>query len=169
MTFLMLLILAIAFYLYWTQTRDPDLVIGSPKDPQTKRWHLFRGFGIQVALHRWCRSDADRALHDHVADNISIIVWGSYREWFSHNWQPAHWKVRYPLVPYYRIAETPHRIELHRGAPVWSIWIRFRPRREWGFWCEKGWRHWREYVSLKRTSDTYYDEGVSEVGKGCDE
>src|SRR5580692_11776128 len=79
--------------------REPDLTIGSP--PQTLRWHLLRGRGIQVALHRWLLSDNDRALHDHSADNISILLTGCYREWFSHNWEKPRWKLRLPFIPYF--------------------------------------------------------------------
>ena len=136
--------------------RAADLIIGSP--PQTLRWHLFRWRGVQVALHRWVRSDSDRALHDHSAGNISILLTGCYREWFSHGWQEPRWKLRLPFVPYYRAADTPHRVELHRG-PLWTLWIRFAPMREWGFWCgPTRWVHWRDYVDSR-------DSGL--VGNGC--
>jgi hypothetical protein len=144
--------------------RKPDLTIGPADDPQTERWHLFRWRGIQVAIHKWHRSDTDRALHDHSADNISVLLWGRYREWFSHAWEAPRWKLRWPLIPYFRKAETAHRVELHRGAPVWTLWIRFKPRREWGFHCPKGWRHWKEYVAER---EGYYQTGHSTVGKGC--
>lgn len=165
--------------------REPDLVIGDP--PQTLRWHLFRWRGIQVSLHKWVRSDSDRALHDHSADNISILLNDCYREVIGR-WQPmsvtvdgtihrstrdmflAHRlyqtrRLRWPLIPYYRRAETPHRIELFEERPVWTIWIRFKPRRSWGFWCPKGWRHWREFVAER----SYAVPGSkSTVGRGCD-
>lgn len=151
--------------------RPPDMTIGPRDNPQTERWHLLKWRGIQIALHRWLQSDNDRALHDHTADNISILLWGTYREHFSHAWQPpghpAHLRprLRIPGIPYFRKAETPHRVELHRGAPVWTLWIRFRPRREWGFHCSRGWRHWREYVAER---GDYNEIGHSTVGRGCD-
>jgi len=141
--------------------RKPDLIIGDP--PQTKRWHLFRWRGIQVALHRWLRSDNDRALHDHSADNISILLTGVYWEWFSHAWEPRRRKLRFPLIPYYRKAETMHRVQLGHG-PVWSIWIRFKPRREWGFRCPQGWRHWKDFLDQDYTK---YPGSVSNIGRGC--
>lgn len=140
--------------------RKPDFVIGPAHNPQTLRWHLLRWRGWQVALHRWCRSDSDRALHDHVGDNISILLTGCYVEWFSHSWEFLHWKIRWPFIPYFRKAEQPHRIELFWG-PVWTLWIRWPPRREWGFYCKQGWRHWKEYVSER--------DSVSTVERGCDE
>lgn len=146
--------------------REPDLIIGPREDPQTLRWHLFRWKGLQIALHRWCRSDTDRALHDHSSDNWSILIAGTYREWFSHNWEKPRWKLRIPFIPYFRRAGEPHRIELHNGAPVWSIWIRLAPFREWGFWCQKGWRHWKDYIAER---DYTVPGSTSTVGRGCDD
>lgn len=136
----------------------PDLTIGDP--PQTLRWHLLRFCGVQVALHRWLRSDSDRALHDHSAGNVSILLTGCYREWFSHQWQEPRWKMRLPWIPYYRRAAVPHRVELIYERPVWTLWIRFRPWREWGFWCSpKRWVRWTDYVDARNSG---------RVGRGCD-
>lgn len=145
-------------------SRPPDLIIGTRERPQTLRWDLFKLWGIQFALHRWLRSDSDRALHDHSADNISVLLTGPYREWFSHEWEKPYWKLRLPLIPYRRQAELPHRVELHNG-PVWTLWIRFKPRREWGFWCQnKGWVRWQDYIAER---DGYDIAGVSSIGRGC--
>jgi|HubBroStandDraft_4_1064222.scaffolds.fasta_scaffold00046_32 hypothetical protein len=141
--------------------RPPDLTIGDP--PQMYRWHLLRWRGVQVALHKWVRSDADRALHDHTATNISILLTGTYLEQFSHAWEAPRAKLRLPLIPYFRRGETPHRVVLHRG-PVWTIWIRLKPHREWGFHCAKGWRHWREYID----GDYRVSGTMSGIGKGCE-
>jgi hypothetical protein len=112
---------------------------------------------MQIALHRWVRSDSDRALHDHSAGNISILLTGCYHEVFSHGWEPRRAKLRVPFVPYYRKADTPHRVELTSG-PIWTLWVRFKPWRDWGFWCPKGWKHWRDYTDSR-------DQGL--VGRGC--
>lgn len=148
--------------------REPDLTIGPKDDPQTLRWHLLRWRGVQIALHRWLRSDGDRALHDHSAGNVSILLTGTYREHFSHSWQPAghvaHLKsrLRLPFIPYYRRADQPHRVELVNG-PVWSIWIRFKPWRDWGFYCPKGWTHWKDFID----GDYSNPGATSQVGRGC--
>jgi len=148
--------------------RKPDLVIGDP--PQTLRWNLFRWRGIQVALHRWVRSDNDRALHDHSAGNISILLTGCYRERFNHKWQPLRSKLRLPFIPYYRGGATPHRVELTHG-PLWTLWIRFKPWREWGFWCDrKRWVHWEDFVDNSggyKGSNNKMTGVQSNVGRGC--
>jgi len=162
----------------------PDLIIGPRDNPQTYRWHIFRWRGWQLSLHKWFRSDDDRALHDHSGHNLSVILNGGYfeivREWLPEDcvghgsaWKHAGdgeyycdvTKFRWPLVPYFRRAEEPHRIEQpNDGRPVWSLWLRWPPIREWGFHCPKGWRHWREYCAER----DYNASGVSTVGKGCD-
>lgn len=121
------------------------------------RWRLWRPLGWMIALHCIMQRDDDRALHDHVGNNLSIILKGCYLEIFSHAWQPLVSKVRRPFVPYYRRAETPHRIFI--AEPVWSLWIRWPHRREWGFWCPKGWRHWLDF--------TAENGNISTVGRGC--
>lgn len=152
--------------------RAPDLVIDGGNGPQTLRWHLFKWRGWQLALHKWLQSDHDRALHDHSADNMSVLLWGTYREYFSHDWEPARWKLRIPFIPYFRRAEMPHRVKLHRGGPVWTLWLRWPPlavrrdgRKDWGFWCQKGWRHFKDYIA---ESDYSKPGSTSSVGRGCD-
>src|ERR1700744_3906355 len=112
--------------------RKPDLIIGSPAHPVYYRWQLFKCRGFQLCLHKWLRSDDDRALHDHSGDNISLILNGGYIEVL-----PTGRKFRWPLRPYFRRAQDPHRVELLSAEPVWSLWFRWPPRREWGFWCPK--------------------------------
>ena len=145
--------------------RPPDLIIGPKDQPQTLRWHLIRWRGWQVALHKWLRSDNDRALHDHKSDNVSILLWGTYREWFSHAWQHPKWKLRVPFLPIYRRAETPHRVELVDEKPVWTLWIRGPERRNWGFWCSPfRWVPWEDYLAER---DYSVPGSSSTVGNGC--
>lgn len=139
--------------------RVPNLTIGPKHNPQTERYHLFRWRGLQLALHKWHRSDDDRALHDHSSWNVSLILWGSYLEVFN-----GRTVRRWPLIPYGRRGATPHRIMLCNRDPVWTLWLRGRPWREWGFHCAKGWVHWKDYTS---TRDYSAVGSTSEVGKGC--
>jgi len=125
------------------------------------RWHLLRWRGWQLALHKICRSDDDRALHDHVGDNITLVLRGVYLEVLHEN-QPR--KYRGGVTRFaFRKAETPHRIEVPFG-PVWTLWLRWPPRRQWGFHCPKGWRHWKDFVA----EADIYKSGTSTIGKGCD-
>lgn len=153
--------------------RPPDLTIGPRDNPQTYRWHLWlpawiyaRGFRLN--LHRWMRSDDDRALHDHRGDSLSIILWGGYWEVTSHRWERRIQRRWYgPGSFIRRKAEQPHRIvldDLH-GA-VWTLWLRWPFRREWGFWCPKGWKHYGDYISNR---DYEKPGSTSTIGKGCND
>lgn len=166
--------------------RTPDLIIGSREDPQTFRWHLARWLGFQFALHKWLRSDEDRALHDHTGDNVSFILSPQgydeivrelcRNQAWCEAWRPVDclrvdgvWYNdvivrRRPFVPYFRRAEEPHRVVLRDGRPVWSLWLRWPPRRHWGFHCPSGWRKWEDFCA---TRDYSTPGSTSEVGSGC--
>ncbi len=159
--------------------RDPDLIIGPRDNPQTLRWHLLKIGGWQLALHKWLRSDEDRALHDHRADNISFILspqgYDEIVGWEDREWSRVKQAVhtvfrtttlrRRALWLYFRKAEDPHRVVLRDSRPVWSLWLRWPARREWGFWCPKGWRTWQDFCNSR---DYSAPGSTSEVGRGCD-
>ena len=138
--------------------RTPDLIIGPRDNPYMYRWHLLRFRGWQLSLHKIWRSDDDRALHDHSGDNLSIILKGQYTELPDRQVYGAGNVI-------FRKAEKAHRLVLDEGKPVWTLWLRWPPRREWGFHCPKGWRHWKQFV---KTPDYSTPGSVSEAGPGCD-
>lgn len=51
------------------------------------------------------------------------------------------WRPRFSIL--WRPAEWQHRLELVR--PTWTLVVRFRRRREWGFITPAGWLDWRAY------------------------
>lgn len=107
------------------------------------RWHLLQWRGWQLALHKIWRSDDDRALHDHKADNLSVILKGQYTEIRSEGdrgqvYGAGNW--------IFREAEQRHRLVLDEGKPVWTLWLRWPARREWGFWPVGGkFVHWTDW------------------------
>jgi hypothetical protein len=134
--------------------RAPDFVIGPPADPYLERWWLIpRNRWFNVYLHRFRHSDDDRALHDHPWWNVSILLRGEYVEITPK----GEW-VRRAGAVVFRAARAAHRIELRKGH-VWTLFLTGPVVREWGFLCPKGWRHWRDFVSLSNPG---------EAGPGCD-
>ena len=104
--------------------------------PYLIRWHIKLPLGRAIYLHKLCMSDPDRDLHDHPWNFISILVRGTYREI-----TPAgERQVRLFNV---HKATDPHRVKLEK--PVYTILLRGKRRREFGFHTEEGWMHWREY------------------------
>lgn len=150
--------------------RDADFAIGGRDHPYLLRWFVIpRNRWFNIYLHKFCRDDDDRALHDHPWWFVSLVLWGRYLEWrpntdsdFPLATHSGRW--RYPLTIAFRRAKALHRIELAKsrdGDPLscWSLVVTGPRIREWGFMCPQGWRHWRDFTAGK--------EGEL-VGRGCD-
>lgn len=137
----------------------PDEIIG---EHRMLRWYLIpptRLFAIYLHKHT---GDDPREPHDHPADNVSIRLAGDLTEHrpspTAHPWQLARgavavggdrvvWfiggqaithAVKLPRIRWRR-AEEAHRLTVENGTAI-TIWIRFRARREWGYYEPNGWR-----------------------------
>ena len=142
----------------------PDFVVG---DRQLERWWLIpRNPVINLYLHRFNKSDEDRALHDHMYFNLSWILGPDgynevlFREPPADGALPAtsvRWRRAGSLTP--RLPSTAHRVSLVSTEPVWTLFFTGPRVRQWGFWCPSGWRHWREFTDAR-------DSG--QVGRGCE-
>ena len=151
----------------YTAARPPDFVVGAAASPQVERWWLIPRNGLfNVYLHRFNRSDEGRALHDHMYVNLSWIL-GPAGYWeMLFDGQPVNgnklpstrlrWRRAGSLTP--RLPSTAHRIVLPNPESVYSLFITGPRVRRWGFWCPRGWRHWKEFLA----------ENPSIVGKGCE-
>ncbi len=149
----------------------PDFVV-ERDGPQLERWWLIpRNRWFNVYLHRFVKSDEDRALHDHMYVNLSWILGpGGYNEVMpvqgSAPWDPVRGLVRTWAAArsagslIVRWPTAAHRIVLPTDEPVWSLFITGPRVRHWGFWCAHGFRPWEEFVSQK--------PGSNSVGRGCD-
>lgn len=92
--------------------RHPHQVIGGPEDPYLLRWHLIpRNPFFNIYLHKFCRSDDDRALHDHPWWFISLILRGQYDE-ITDTGTNRRTKRRHAGSIAYRPATWRHRVSL---------------------------------------------------------
>lgn len=156
--------------------RPPDLIIGTVDNPYVHRWWVIpRNEVCNIYLHLFLRDDDDRALHDHPWDNASLVLASGYNEVVPVDvLEPAGLTKsieRRPGDLIRRTAEDAHRVVLRRDEhgrpiPAWSLFVTGKLRRTWGFWCPKGWRHYKKFVELKIDSE---GRGVSSVGRGCDD
>jgi hypothetical protein len=140
--------------------KDADFVIGGPANPYLFRWYLIpRNRVFNIYLHKFLRSDDDRALHDHPWPNLSFLLAGAYTE---HTIPAGGINVRTVYKAgdiKVRMPGAAHRVELHDG-PCWTLFITGPHLREWGFHCpDIGWRHWRDFTSAKHSG---------EIGRGCE-
>lgn len=132
------------------QLRQPDQIIG---EDYLWRWYVIpRNRFFNIYLHRFGRSDDDRALHDHPWYSVSVLLKG---ESIEHSFKGVRHIPRF--IPIFRTAKFAHRLEIVKG-PVWTLFITGPRIRSWGFYCPKGWRHWTKFTT---------PDG-SGVGKGCD-
>lgn len=117
-------------------------IIGNEQgDPLLVRWILIRhegGFGI--FLHKLCRSDYDRALHDHPWAFVSLVLKQGYDEVL-----PSGLLHHYAGEVMYRPAEWKHRVVIRDGKPAWTLIFMGPKRRHWGFWTDNKWCYWRKY------------------------
>lgn len=156
-----------------TTRRPPDIVIGGNDRPYMHRWYLLGARPKKIGdklhsktimgmsrpyLHRFMRSDDDRALHDHPAASLSIALRGHAIE---HTIAAGGIHQRHMLRAgqiRYRSAKFTHRIEIEPGTEFWTLFIFFRNTRNWGFHCKRGWMPWQEFTAAN-------DSG--EIGQGC--
>lgn len=164
--------------------RPPNLIIGTADNPYLLRWYLIpKNRFLNIYLHKFMRSDEDRALHDHPWASCSIILKNGYREHLPNNVV----KIRRAGNIVFRRASQAHRVELHRipaprthksdmvdsfcyamgirskPKPAWTLFITGPKVREWGFHCPSGWRHWRVFYDLPEG-----EPKGNEVGRGCE-
>lgn len=144
--------------------RLPDVTIGKP-DIRVYRWFIIpRNPIFNIYYHKFVGSDDDRALHDHMYFNISILVKGSY---FEHRIKSGgvHTKTLHKAGTLsgiiFRSPWTAHRIEILEGTTCETIFITGPRIRRWGFHCPKGWRYWKDFGSSRSG-----DDGIN--GRGCD-
>lgn len=110
-------------------------------DPYLYRWYLLRTPWVALFLHRFVRSDEDRALHDHPWAFLVIPIWRGYVE-HNDKGQRRVW----PLLGIrFRRATYRHRVQLIHGRPAWSLFFRFREHRTWGFWPGGRFIDWRSW------------------------
>lgn len=142
--------------------RPPDFVIGGEERPYLRRWWVIpRNPVFNVYLHEFLRSDDDRALHDHPWANVSVLLRGEYVEHVPEGARPR----RAGDVVVRLLGSMRHRIELVRdraGAEraCWTLFITGPRYRAWGFACEHGWVHWKDFTAPR-------DRGA--IGRGCDQ
>lgn len=138
--------------------RAPNFIVGGADNPYMLRWWIIpRNKFFNIYLHKFLRSDDDRALHDHPWLNVSYLLEGEYVE-HSILAGGVCTAIKYRAGDLkFRRAKTAHWIEIDK--PCWSLFITGPVIRNWGFHCPKGWRPWQVFVDQR-------DSGS--VGRGCD-
>jgi hypothetical protein len=122
------------------------------------RLRMLRTPWFSVYLHRIAQKDADEDLHDHPWTFASFVLWGRYIEAykiFGDNPFFGKWEMTTSRIVRwfnFKRAEDAHTITFL--ASPWNtgvITLVFLgpKRRSWGFYTDKGWIPWRQYVQQK--------------------
>lgn len=144
-------------------TGKPHFIIGGTENPYLLRWFVIpRNPWFNVYLHKFLRSDDDRALHDHPWWFVSLILKGAYWEHRSEGFVTGK-KLRKAGSLAIRRPSTLHRVELEgeavevfkgyggtpvygwREKPTWTLIATGPKIRDWGFLCPKGWVQWETF------------------------
>lgn len=130
-------------------------IVNCEHEPYLHRWYIFETPWVTMFVHKFERSDEDRALHDHPWSFLVIPIWRGYIEHAEITLpRPSH------LLPYtcpiarrvlpilgtrFRSSLYRHRVELVKGKPAWSLFFHFKRTRIWGFWPTTGFMPWNKW------------------------
>lgn len=127
----------------------PELIDGGGACPAyLARWIIGKlpsNLG-KVYIHAFYDQDWSKDLHDHPKRFTSIGLWGTYAETIFVGTGPEKAKRIYS-APWIRTFAATHA---HRVSPitetVWTLVHVGGASRDWGFFRDGTWKHWREYV-----------------------
>ncbi len=128
----------------WPFSWPKKYVIGRSGEPYLTRWDILgtRHTTLpHIYLHQFHRSDSDIALHDHPFAFVTFILRSGY---YERTESGTKWVKPFSIL--YRPLSWVHRIVLKKGTEgkVWTLVFTGPKRKEWGFFCPKGWKHWTE-------------------------
>lgn len=141
-----------------TQNRPHDFAVGGAEPYMLRWWVIPRNRYCNVYLHKFLRSDDDRALHDHPWSSVSVLLAGDLEEMYLDGDRRRLRAIAKGDIVY-RSSTFAHRLIVDKPGAM-TLFITGRWVRHWGFHCPAGWRHWQEYSA---PSDT------GSIGRGCGE
>ena len=160
---------------WYTKDLEPNFeVIRNDKDVYLRRWWVIpRNSYFNIYLHNMLRDD-DEILHDHMYASLSVCLGGRLLERYKEN--PEATRFHEPSLVHSRdvvqgtisIRSSIMAHQLIVVEPAWTIFITGPRIKEWGFFCPKGKRHWKDYVALSQ-DPSGANKGLSGKGVGCGE
>lgn len=145
------------------------VIVDCEKQPYLHRWYIFRTKHCSLFVHKFVRSDEDRALHDHPWAFLVIPIWRGYWE---HSINPnfealipkakllaegygmatTHIRRVWPIIDTrFRPATYRHRVQLLRKSKLASVidgqkWYESNPAPAWSlffhFTKKRDWGFW---------------------------
>lgn len=135
---------------------------GDQNSKYLTRWEFVSGKYFGIYIHKFHRSDDNSSLHDHPWNFITIPLKHGYNDCVfdggsDENGKPTFLRTRMkPFHAYYRKATHIHFVELLQDMflPVdkqaWTLVIRFKYIKWWGFWKKGVFTRFNEYFQQNR-------------------
>lgn len=121
----------------------PKFLLGKDENGNA---HPYSWCPLLIRLHHIHTSDYDRDLHDHPSDYRTILIDGSYIEQNIYGGCRAFYTGETRKAR----AENFHRIVEVTPDGVWTIFITFKKRNEWGFIVNGYKISWKEYLEKNK-------------------
>ena len=115
--------------------------LDEPDQIYLKRFFILKTRWLGIYVHKIYRPDYTRCIHNHPWSFFTFILKGGYREFIN-----GEEHVRSPGYLGWRPHVASHRITELLDGPAWTLIVRFRDYKEWGFWTTEGYIPWREYI-----------------------
>lgn len=109
------------------------------------RWHLVRFFGRKIMLHRMVAPDYAREPHDHPWGFITIVLWGGYVEGILDPDGTMKERVNRPGHIRANSSLHAHVVTKLLGKQCWTLILRGKRVRQWGFYTQCGWQHFKTF------------------------
>jgi len=118
------------------------------------RWEVLKTRWCKVMIHHFVGDDWSRDFHDHPKNFVTVGIKGSYLEETPNGTEifKSPWIRKFG--PHHQ-----HRVSTPWG-PCWTLVFVGRQLRDWGFWHDGKWYHWKKYVEEKG--------GPADKMKSCD-
>jgi hypothetical protein len=115
-----------------------------------RRYRLISTRWFSLYIHQILKSDEDKHFHDHPWSFKSLLLKGSYEEWFRCPPKfDATFYRRYKTGEVVKHpAEDAHSLTLVTPE-VWTLVLTTGHDRVWGYQTEKGWIDFKTYRQLK--------------------
>lgn len=143
---------------------------GPDGSPYLIRWALHLPRGYAIYLHKMVREDFGRELHDHPWRFLTLILKGGYLEEYRKPGDPVRLpfsgrmatprvRVNVPGMIRLNPAHHMHRVfSLCGRGPCWTLVLRGRSKREWGFETDCGWMPHDKYIGRLFNGDAICED-----------
>lgn len=128
------------FRTWWRRLTRYEVITRDDSIDYLARWRLLRTRRFCLYLHRFLAPD-DACMHDHPWAFTSIVISGGYwEEWEGGVYAVKSFRWRGLGSVAHHPADYIHRVDaLHPRRPTYTLILRTRRIREWGFRTPTGW------------------------------